>query len=496
MFLKSDSKVMLITPPYHAGVLESAGRWPHLGFIYIAGHVRLAGFQPVIYDAMTKMHDLETIKQRIALERPAVVATTAYTSSVLAAVDVLRAAKEVDPGIITMIGGVHAHFMYDEVLRENPDAVDFVVRGEGEVTLPELLSAIRQGVEPDELAELSGIAYLHGSEVICTPARPLVHDLDTLAAAWDLVEWEDYTFYPLPQSRMAIIDTSRGCNHDCSFCSQQRFWERSFRGRRPQRVVAEMVHLHETYGVNVFMFSDEYPTKDRQRWEELLDRVIASGLDVVLLMETRVEDILRDRDILDKYRKAGVLHIYVGVEATNQVTLDRFKKELKCQESLDAINLIREHGMISECSFVLGLPEDTPETIEETLRLAKYYDPDFPHFLHIAPWPYADMYQELAPYVTTRDYSKYNFIEPVLKPVAMTEDEIAQALVDCYKEFYMEKVKHYAEIEDDFKREYLLRSMRVMMENSFLKKYMGSGKIPEQVRRYLIQGKRSGVKAG
>ncbi|MDI3280737.1 MAG: cobalamin-dependent protein, partial [Bacillota bacterium] len=83
-------KVLLVTPPYHAGVLESAGRWPHLGFIYIAGHLRAAGFQPVLYDAMTKGHTLDQIRRRLAEEQPAYVGSTAYTSSIYAAQDVLR----------------------------------------------------------------------------------------------------------------------------------------------------------------------------------------------------------------------------------------------------------------------------------------------------------------------------------------------------------------------------------------------------------------------
>ena len=486
--MHNGRKVLLITPPYHAGVLESAGRWPHLGFIYLAGHLRQAGFAPVIYDAMTKGDDLAAIGERIRSEAPAVVCSTAYTSSIYAATDVLRLAKTLDPSVVTVLGGVHAHFMYEEVLQENP-AVDFVVRGEGEQTLPELLRLLVEGGLTDEgqLAGVRGIAFRGKDGIVATPPRPLAADLDSLVPAWDLVEWDDYTFYPLPGSRMAILDTSRGCSHNCSFCSQQKFWNRTYRQRRPERVVEDMLHLHRTYGVDVVMFSDEYPTRERERWERLLDLIIAADLHLTLLLETRVEDILRDRDILPKYRQAGILHIYVGVEATNQQTLERFKKELSCQQSQEAIRLINSHGMVSECSFVLGLPEDTPASIAETLELARYYDPDFPHFLHIAPWPYSDLYQELRPYLITRDYAKYNFVEPVVKPAAMSEAEIRQAVIDCYRKFYLGQLKRLSRETDHFKRQYLLRSMQVMMENSFLARHMSAagGEIPRAVRRLL-----------
>ncbi len=478
-------KVLLITPPYHAGVVEAAGRWPNIALVYIAGHLRRAGHLPVIYDAMTKGHDLEEIRRRIEAEKPDCVATTAYTASINASMDVLKAAKEINPDIVTVIGGVHANFCYEELLAANPH-LDFVVRGEGEETFPELLAAIEAG---GGLSKVRGIAFRKDGgrpAVVVTTRRPFIHDLDSLVPAWDLVEWDDYTMFVIPGSRLAVVNSSRGCNHDCSFCSQQKFWERTYRERSPENFVAELIHLNQAYGVDVAMLSDEYPTRDRRRWEEILDLIIASGLKMYLLLETRVEDILRDEAILPKYRQAGVLHIYVGVEATDQETLDRFNKRIKCEESARAIQLINAHGMISECSFVLGLPEETKESVQRTLALARRYDPDFAHFLHIAPWPYADMYGELKDYVITGDYSKYNFVEPVVKPAGMSAEEIGQALIDCYREFYMEKVRHFDRIADPFKREYLLLSMQVMMRNSFLKKHLGGmGKIPEEVRRYL-----------
>lgn len=142
--------------------------------------------------------------------------------------------------------------------------------------------------------------------------------------------------------------------------------------------------------------------------------------------------------------------------------------------------------MITECSFVLGMPDETPESIKSTLKLAKHYNPDFAHFLLIAPWPYADIYQDLKDFVFEKDYAKYNFVEPVVKPKNMTVEEIHRAVVDCYREYYMDKVKEYDRMKDPFKRDYLLRSMEVMMNNSFLVKHItGMGQIPEEVRKYL-----------
>ncbi|MHB1418945.1 MAG: cobalamin-dependent protein [Bacillota bacterium] len=476
-------KILLITPPYHAGVVEAAGKWPHLGFIYVAGHVRHAGFEVEIYDAMTKDHTLEQIKERIASSKPDWIGTTAYTSSINEAVRVLIAAKEIDPRIITCIGGIHANFCYEELLTRYSGTIDYVVRGEGEETMPELIRAVADGADP---AGVKGVAFVCNGKVIVTPPRPFVPDMDALIPAWDLVDWEDYTFYVMPGSRLGLVNSSRGCINDCSFCSQQKFWLKQYRERSARSFVQELEYLRDNFGVNVVMLSDEYPTRSRRRWEHILELLIDRQVGVNLLLETCVEDILRDADIMDKYREAGVLHIYVGVEATNQDKLDQFKKNIKCEHSREAIRLINGAGMLSECSFVLGMPDETPETIEQTLQLARYYDPDFAHFLMIAPWPYADVYDELKDHIVEKDYSKYNFVEPVVKPDGMTVQELSQAIFRCYKEYYISKLTDYERNVDPFKREYLLRSMEVMMNNSFLTKNINKlGKMPEQVKRFL-----------
>jgi len=304
--------------------------------------------------------------------------------------------------------------------------------------------------------------------------------------AWDLVEWPNYTLTVLPGSRLGLVNFSRGCVHGCSFCSQHKFWRKTYRARSPEAFVRELEFLRDTYGVNVVMLSDEWPTRERKRWERVLELLIERQTGVYLLIETCVGDIIRDKDILDKYRRAGVLHIYVGVEATSQERLDEFKKNIKCEESYQAIRLINEAGMISECSFVLGTPTETRAHIEETLQLAKYYNPDFAHFLLLAPWPYADIYPEVKDYITEKDYSKYNFVNPVIRPAAMSEQELLRSMIDCYRRYYTDKLADYASEKDPLRRDYLIRAMQMMVSNSFLRQHVtGLGEMPEAVKKLL-----------
>lgn len=473
---------MLITPPYHCGVVESAGTWLPLAFVYLGGSLRQAGYQVEIYDAMSKFHTYGEIRHHLEKSQPDVVATGAYTALINDALKTLRLAREINPSVVTVLGGVHPTFCWEEILRENHSTVDYIVRGEGEKTFVELLDTIFAGKDS---AEVQGIAFWREGRVLCTPERPFITQLDSLPTAWDLIEWQDYSYRPNPGSTLAVVSSSRGCVQRCSFCSQQLFWKRLWRARSPENFVEELEKLNRKYGVDVAMICDETPTLDRQRWERILDLLIAKGMNLELLMETRVDDILRDADILSKYRQAGVAHIYVGVESGSQETLDRFRKNFLVEESRQAIELINEAGIISETSFVLGMPEDTLQSIRATVELAQHYNPDLVFFLAIAPWPYSDIYEELKPYIEVFDYSKYNLVEPVVKPIHMTREELSQELFDAFRVFYMNKFSQLDQMSE-FKRNYLISVARLLATHSYLADQMKDlEKMPAELRKYL-----------
>ncbi|ACH40460.1 anaerobic magnesium-protoporphyrin IX monomethyl ester oxidative cyclase-related enzyme [Citrifermentans bemidjiense Bem] len=479
-------RVALITPPYHSGVVESAGTWLNVGFVYVAGSLRAAGYEVDYYDAMSLWHKWPEIEARIRAFNPDVVATTSFTASIGHALELTALAKEINPDVVTVHGNVHATFCYDEMLKAEHDTVDFIVRGEGEVTLVKLLDCLNQGGDP---ACVPGLSFWRDGAVVTTPKAASIQDLDALPMAWDLVEWPIYTYRAKNNARLAIVSSSRGCMEKCSFCSQQLFWERSWRARSAENFVAELELLRDSYGVEVAMLSDEIPTFDRERWVRILDLMIERKVGVKLLMETRVDDILRDADIMDKYREAGVEHIYVGVEAGDQATLDLFNKNTKVEQSKAAIDIINNADIVSETSFVLGMPDDTPESIAATIELAKHYNPDMAFFLAIAPWPYAELYPELEPYVATKDYRKYNLVEPVIKPKAMTVEELERELGRASQKFYMHKFQKLHDLSP-WKQTFMVAVLDILINNSYLavqmRSMMKEGKqMPPEVQALL-----------
>lgn len=460
-----------MTPPYHCGVAEIAGRWIPLNFVYLAGVARQAGLVAEIYDAMAKDHGYPEIEQRFRDSHPDYVASTAITSTINDAIRTLELAKSVKPDTVTILGGVHPTFMYEEVLKSSA-AVDYIVIGEGEITLRQLLSVLQTGGDP---ASVPGLAFRQGDTICKTPKRCFMESIDDLPAAWDLLDWQDYKYFFIPNSRLGAISTSRGCDYDCIFCSQQKFWEKSWRARDPRKVADELEYLYNACQVNVFLITDEYPTSNRERWEAFLDAVIAKELPISLLMETRATDIIRDKDIIWKYRKAGIIHISIGIEATDQATLDLIRKGMHVDEARQALDLLHEQGIVTEASFVLGFPDETTASAMRTLQQAQHCNPDIANFLALTPWPYADIYQEVRQYIREWDYAKYNLIDPIIEPKQMSMLQIEVAMVDCYRKFNMGKIIEVMTMKDDFRRGYLMRATKLMMGSSFIVKKLGVG---------------------
>ena len=488
--VNKKKRVLLLTAPYHAGVVEIAGKWIPLYLVYIAGTLREAGYDVTIYDAMTKDVGHAEIEAEVRRVKPHYVGLSSITCTLPDAVECVKRVKAIDPQIVTVMGGIHPTFMPEEVFELAPE-LDYIIRGEAEKTLPEFFEALEAGRVGDELKEIRGIAYRDvGGKTVRTTDRPLMtsEELDNLPKAFDLLDWSEYPYYMVKDSTMGALDTSRGCTKDCSFCSQRLFWKQSWRPRSPESLMRD-IEEQMRHGATVFLLTDDYPTLDPERWETFLDLVIESGHDIYFLMETRAEDIIRDRDILHKYRQAGVIHIYVGTEATDEEKLALYRKEMKPSEAGEAFALLDSHGIITETSMILGTPDETQESVKRTLELAIKNNPDFCHFLAISPWPYADLYGHLEPHVAVHDYRKYNLIDPIVKPLAMTLEEVDRAIIDCYREFYMNKFKQIVNLEDEFKREYILESTRRIMQNSFIVNKLGSleGSIPDEVKAEMAK---------
>jgi anaerobic magnesium-protoporphyrin IX monomethyl ester cyclase len=463
------SRILFVTPPYSCWGVQTIGNWPPLQLAYLAGAALKAGHEAKIFDAMNKKRSFDDIRAEIERYRPDFVMSLDYlpvtgaisTATVPAALECLSIAKEIDPNIVTMIGGPHPTFMYDEIFHDDTSRADFVIRGEAEETLVDLMATVPNG-PPDEV---KGIAFLRDGEVVTTPQRPHITDLDALEVAWHLLDWEDYHYNVEPWGRMASVLTSRGCMMGCAFCSQRLFWRGDWRARDPQKVVDELRHLVEEHDVEFVTLIDAYPTKDRERWSRILDLLIEADLGVRLLIETRVEDIIRDADILQKYYDAGIIHVYLGAETSTDEMLSSLNKGTTVDQNKQAVDLLKAHDIMVEASFMIGFPTETWETVKATTAEAIRLNPDIAVFPVITPMPFTPLWDEMHDRIRVFDYSKYNLVTPIIEPYAMSLEDVTIALGRCYMIFYANKMTEILALPDGFKRRYMLSAMKQMMKD-------------------------------
>jgi anaerobic magnesium-protoporphyrin IX monomethyl ester cyclase len=462
------SRILFIGPPYDCWGVQVIGTWPPLQLAYLAGAAEQAGHECRIYDAMNKKTTFDDVRAEVARFRPDVVVTLDYlpvtgaisTATVPAALRALNVAKEVDPRIVTVIAGPHPTFMYKEIFGDPENRVDYVLLGENEVTFPEFLASLKSGKPEDVL----GLAFVRDGKVVATPLRPHVQDLDTLKPAWHLLDWNDYHYNIEPWGRMASMLTTRGCMMGCSFCSHRQFWRGDWRARDPHKVMVEMRELVEKYKVEFITLIDPYPTNDRDRWEKFLDLLIEAKLPVQLLMETRVEDVIRDADLLPKYRKAGVIHLYLGAEGSTNEMLVTLNKGTSVDINKRAVDLARDHDIMTEASFMIGGPTENWKSIEHTINEAIRVNPDIAVFPVLTPMPFTPIYQQFKDRVRVTDWSKYNLATPIIEPYDMTLEEVMVALGKCYMSFYSRKMPEIIRLPDGFKRRYMMSAFKEMMK--------------------------------
>lgn len=472
-------RVLMIQPNYHAGGAEIAGNWPPSWVAYIGGALRTAGFSDLRFvDAMTNHIGDDALRTIIEQHRPDVVMATAITPMIYQAQRTLQIAREVDPHVKTILGGVHPTFMYGQVLHEAP-FIDYIVRGEGEEIIVNLMRSIAAGSDRRDRRDILGIAFLEDGKVVATPAQPPIADLSTLTPDWSLLEWDKYIYIPLG-CRVAVPNFARGCPFTCRFCSQWKFW-RKYRVRDPKSFVDEIETLVRDYKIGFFILADEEPTIHRKKFVAMCEELASRKLPVYWGINTRVTDILRDEKLLPLYRRAGLVHVSLGTEAAAQLNLDRFRKETTIEQNKRAIKLLQQNGMVAEAQFIMGLENETPETIEETYRLAMDWKPDMANWNMYTPWPFAELFEELGDRVEVRDYAKYNFVTPIIQPDAMKREDVLKGVLRNYARFYMRKsFLEYPFIKDRFKRRYMLGCLKAFMKTTATKRFYDLGRLRRQ----------------
>ncbi len=405
-------RITLLNPPHSAiGSRIPDEQLPPLGLLSIGGPLLDDGHMVTLVDAdRENLEDTETLR-RIRGTRPDIVMVghSGSTSAHPVAVRLTRALRKESPNVRIVYGGVFPTYHFREVLEAEPQ-IDVIVRGEGEETARRVVHALENGTS---LATVAGVAFRDEQGlVIATEPATVITDLDAYRVGWELIDHRDYTYWG--DKRAVVVQFSRGCPHPCNYCGQRGFWTR-WRHRDPVKLAKEIARLHREQGVEVFNFADENPTSSRIHWKAFCEALIAEKVDVILVGSTRAGDIVRDKDILHLYKKAGVMRFLLGMETTDPATLELIRKGSTTTVDREAIRLLRANGILSMATWVVGFEEERSADHIRGIKQLLSYDPDQVQLLYVTPhrWtPFFELAKERR--VIQLDRARWDYKHQVL----------------------------------------------------------------------------------
>ena len=458
-------RILLVDPHFigrrDRGAEIVGGLLPSLGILSLASVLRKE-HEVAVLDC--QFHTNESAAEEIRRFCPDLVALSATTPWIQLALRLGEVAKSI--GSLVVLGGPHPTVNPQECLEKG--TVDAVILGEAEETLVEFCKAVENG-EP--LSKVQGLAILRRGKTVKTRPRPVIPDLDILPMhAWDLVPTKRYMAPSVSRKskESIVLVTSRGCPWHCSFCSQTLF-NHKFRARSPSLIIEEMRYLHERYGKRDFTFFDDVFTFPRTRIEEFCRLMIEEDLDVEWCCLTRLD--LLDRNLLYLMKRAGCYQVDFGVESGNDTILRRVNKQLTVNTIIKATHLIKEAGLRSNASFIIGFPGETEDEVRETVRLATTLPLDYSVIQFFNPFPGTDIYDEAMRKGSLLGKERSSYI-PQLSGIDYVPDSLSfEFLLSTYEHAYRKICWHPRRVmrylrnirsPDDIKKA-LYATMQVLM---------------------------------
>ncbi|MGD6851712.1 MAG: B12-binding domain-containing radical SAM protein [Candidatus Bathyarchaeia archaeon] len=435
-------RVLFVEPPKDVWFVMGEYLPPPYGIIQLGAYLekQMGDVELQVLDCNAEKVDWKAMEQRITDFKPDVVACASLsTCNTYAVAKTLETAKRMTPNALTVTGGQHFTATAQDSLQLYPE-IDVIVRNEGEQTLTELVRA-RQGGQ--SLQNVEGISYRNGGEVIHNPPRPLIANLEDLPfPGYHLVKenMPKYHFSVMAGKRApyALVEGARGCNHQCTFCTQWRHWQACWRLKSAKRIADEMEYCNREFGSQmIWLTDDNFGTG--QRPKEIAEEVTAKHLhDATWFVQARCDDIIRNKEILPQLAKSGLNWVLLGVENSNPSTLDYFKKGITPNDAKTAVKLLQDNGIFAHAMVIIGNRKETQQSIHQLRDFANDLDPDFIMFGILTPFPGTEVYAEAERngWIEDRNWSHYDMIHAIMPTETLSTHQIQEELYGCYRSFY------------------------------------------------------------
>ncbi len=436
-------RIVLIHPagynwmPGKKDVTATANRMAPLGLLSIAAYLEREGHEVRVHDCLgpNAVSGTEANAEIILGHQPDLVGFSATTSGFLDGYDLAVAIKKARPEIITVFGGVHISAL-GGVLLEEFDRIDFLCMGEGEATLAELAA----GEEP---RGIDGLIWRDNGTVVTNPPRTLIPEMDSLPfPAYEKLEgFPDGYNLPLFSYILtpgATMTTSRGCPYQCSYCDRSVF-KRGYRYNSAEYIYDHMRYLRNRFGVRHINIYDDLFTAHRERITRLCDMLTANPLGMQFNCAVRVGH--ADDDLLRMLKEAGFLQLSVGIESGDPDLLEVHKPGVYLDEVRDTVQRIQAAGLRAKGLFMMGLPGETPESIQKTSDFVMSLALDDMNMSKFTPFHGAPVWQTIHEEGTVdNDWRKMNCLNFVFLPRGIASREELDQLYNTHvKRFYSDR---------------------------------------------------------
>ena len=399
---------MLVNSPVH---LSHFFPTPPTSLLTIATILENAGFNVGICDVQAEKMPDETanpltqkeFEYYIRHQDPQIVGISCFTENYACALKAANICKQINPDITTIIGGPHVTFRAKQTLEEC-SSIDYVVRGEGEITMLHLVSTLTKGENPKKV---KGITFRIKDKVVETENRPFTNLAELPPPSYHLVDLSHY-------GNGTMIECGRGCPFKCAFCCSSAQWHNSIRFHSAKNIFNQMEFLLSEYKLKWLSFSDLTFTLNHKRTINLLDKLLHLGMPN-WSVQTRVDCV--SKKLLEKMSASNCVSIAFGVEDIHKNILSAINKNVDFKQILKAVRLARKLGIKVNANFIVGLPKQTRKDILENVEFAKR-EIDQPSFPTLTPFPGSEIGENPSKFglkILTKEWTKYDLSHPIVE---------------------------------------------------------------------------------
>lgn len=456
-----EIRTLVLQPPIADEVMwgrfkKGSGYVPPLGIMYIASYLELKGFHCDVLDCLVERFKISDLKEHLKRNKYDMVGITCMTNSALDAYESAKAIREVCPDALIVMGGVHPTALPDQTVRETLET-NFIIIGEGEQTFVELATCLREGKDPKTVDGLAYWSKVENKVKYTTPRTP-IPDLDVLPLpAYHKVPMEKYTphvtqYIDLPNFPILL---QRGCPYQCTYCDHGAVLGRKIRSLSVERAVENIKHLIENYGAKGIYFLDSVFTVRRDFIMKLLPEI--EKLKISFACNARADQL--DLELLTAMKKAGNWMIQIGIESGNIKSLELIKKAsyssafkpdpndpngrpYLLNKYEQEIRNCQKLGIQVMASYILGLPGENAEDVENTIRFAKKLATETALFFLPVPYPGSYLLTQakedggLKENMSWKDYSCVDYSNPVYVNPRIGKEKMQELLGKAFREYY------------------------------------------------------------